>query len=62
MRAWEYAKELIQKSKPRVLSEEEQTWNMMEVFEIREDERLKMLWYSRVPGSGAEERLVIGAV
>ena len=62
MKAWEYAKKLIQKGKPTVLSEEEQTWDIIEILELREDERLKMLWRSRVPGSGAEESLAIAAV
>ena len=55
-------KELLQGSKPRVLSEEEQTWDLIEVLEKEEDKKIQLLWYSEVPGSGARERLIIGAI
>ncbi len=62
MKAWEMEKELLQGSKPRVLSEEEQTWDLIEDLEKEEDKKIKLLWYSEVPGSGARERLIIGAI
>jgi len=62
MKAWEMEKELIEGSKPKVLSEEEQTWDAIEVLETQEDNKTRLLWYSEVPGSGARERLIIGAI
>ncbi|HBT50235.1 MAG: ADP-ribosylglycohydrolase [Caldanaerobacter subterraneus] len=61
-KAWEYAKEILENNKPKILTKEEQTWNMIEMLELHEDERTKMLWKSYVPGSGAEESLIVGAI
>lgn len=62
MKAWEMEKALIESSKPKVLTEEEQTWDAIEALEGEEDRRINLLWYSQVPGSGAPERLIIGAI
>lgn len=62
MKAWEMEKELMEGSKPKVLTEEEQTWNQIEALEKEEDSKIKLLWYSEVPGSGARERLIVGAI
>ncbi len=62
MKAWEMEKALIQSSKPRILEEDEQTWNVIELLEKEEDKKLNLLWYSEVPGSGAPERLIIAAI
>lgn len=55
-------KELMEQAVPKLLTEEEQTWNMIEPLEKAEDERIKLWWYSEVPGSGAPERLIIAAI
>lgn len=62
MKAWERERELIENAQPVVLEEEEQTWGLIDKLETDEDNRLKMFWSSRVPGSGAPERLVVGAI
>jgi ADP-ribosylglycohydrolase len=62
MKAWEMERELLENAQPVVLGEEEQTWGLIEKIETDEDNKLKMLWSSRVPGSGAPERLIIGAI
>ena len=62
MKAWQMEKELMEKAIPRRLSEEEQTWDAIEPIEKMEDERMKLWWYSEVPGSGAPERLIIAAI
>lgn len=62
MKAWEMERELLKRGKPRILTEDEQTWDMMEMLESQEDARLKILWHSNVPGSFAEERVIIGGV
>lgn len=62
-KAWELEYELTQNAVPVVLSEEEQTWvegaDLMSTFE---ENKLKMVWNSNVPGSFAPERIIIGAI
>jgi ADP-ribosylglycohydrolase len=62
MKAWEMEKELIETSKPRVLSDEEQTWDAAFDVEKNEDFKTRLLWKSEVPGSAARERVIIGAI
>ncbi|MDF2672121.1 MAG: ADP-ribosylglycohydrolase, partial [Clostridiales bacterium] len=62
MKAWEMELELMKKGKPKPLSEEEQTWDAIELLEKQQDDALRMLWHSNVPGSGAEERVFIGGI
>jgi ADP-ribosylglycohydrolase len=62
MKAWQMEKELMEQAVPRILQEEEQTWDAIEPIENMEDMRTKLWWYSEVPGSGAPERLVIAAI
>lgn len=62
MKAWKLEYETMKNAKPVVLNEEEQTWAAIEKMEMDEDNRLKMLWSSNVPGSGAPEHLIVGAI
>lgn len=62
MKAWEKAYDLIQNADPVVLDEEEQTWKLMNEVEAFHDSFLKVMWHSHVPGSGAPESLMVGAV
>ena len=62
MKAWQMERELMQQAVPRILSEEDQTWSAIEVIEDFDDQRINRWWYSEVPGSGAPERLIIGAI
>lgn len=62
MKAWEMEKELMQNAIPKVLSEEEQTWDEVGNVEINADAALKLLWGSNVPGSGAPERVIVAGV
>lgn len=62
MKAWLLEREIIENAQPVVLAEEEQTWDQAEKLEANEDNKLKTLWSSRVPGSGAPERVIVGAV
>lgn len=55
-------KELLYTAIPVVLKEDEQEWDLMDTLKDANDGRLKMLWGSNVPGSGAPERLMIAAV
>lgn len=61
-KAWELEYEVLKQAKPVILSEEEQTWDAIAEFERLADTVYQMKWFSRVPGSGAPERVIIGAV
>jgi len=61
-KAWELEHELYTNAQPVVLSEEEQTWDAIKQFEDLADITYKMKWKSNVPGSGAPERVMVGAV
>lgn len=61
-KAWKREHELYTSSTPVVLDEEEQTWDAIEGIEKTEDLLLGMKWFSNVPGSGAPERVIVGAI
>ena len=61
MRAWERIRTITDEAQPKLLTEEEQTWNAAEDVETGEDVHCKMLWYSHVPGSYAPESSMIKA-
>ncbi|MEG0371413.1 MAG: ADP-ribosylglycohydrolase family protein [Clostridium sp.] len=62
MKAWQYERQLTDNAIPVVLRDEEQTWEEILGESFREDERIKLLWGSNVPGSFAPERVIIGAI
>lgn len=49
-------------ARPRVLDENEQTWDAICRLREFQDETIRLLWQSEVPGSGAPECLMLGAV
>ena len=61
-KAWQEELEERRRARPRVLSEEEQTWDEMTKVQELQDQTLKMFWHSEVPGSGAPECLMRAAV
>ena len=61
-KAWELEYEVFMNAKPVVLSEEEQTWDAAAAFENLSNISYKMKWNSNVPGSGAPEKVIVGAV
>ena len=58
-RAYEYDRELIDTAIPKILSEEEQTWENAFTADDRLWEAVKLLWGSHVPGSYAPERVLL---
>jgi ADP-ribosylglycohydrolase len=62
MHAWEMEKQLYQSAVPKILEEDEQEWDLVEEVGQAEDEKIKLLWGSFVPGSGAPERVIIAGV
>ncbi|MBE3575122.1 MAG: ADP-ribosylglycohydrolase family protein [Firmicutes bacterium] len=66
-RAWEMEFELRQSAQPPALTEtskEETDANWREQLNVFFDQRaaLKMIWFTRVPGSLAPDRMIVGAV
>ena len=62
MKAWEYTYQKTKNAVPQVLSEEEQTWTMLQEVEKGNDALLRAQWSSNVPGSAAPESVIAGAV
>lgn len=62
MQAWEIAAGLFENAVPKLLEEEEQTWE--ENFSVSDfyDQQILLQWGSNVPGSGAPERIMVAAV
>ena len=61
-KAWKLELETMRGAQPVVLEEEEQGWNLCERVEALEDRLNEMKWKSNVPGSGAEEHVLIAAM
>lgn len=61
-KAWEIEYEMLHQSKPVVLSEDEQAWKSVAAFEELSDLTYRMKWSSNVPGSGAPESVITGAI
>ena len=61
-RAYEYDYELISQAVPRILTEEEQTWEVAFEMDRRNWEAVKLLWGSNVPGSFAPERVLLAGI
>lgn len=61
-KAWEIEYQLLHESIPVVLTEDEQSWKGIAAFEAMTDLTTKMKWSSNVPGSGAPESVIAGAV
>lgn len=62
MRAWEIAAELFENATPKLLAEEEQTWEANINVSDFYDQQTLLRWGSNVPGSGAPERSMVAAV
>ena len=62
MKAWEIAGNLYRSAKPRVLSEEDQSWEAAKEVSRFYDQLLGLDWASNVPGSGAPEKIMVAAV
>lgn len=61
-KAWEVARRLTDGAVPRILSEEEQTWEANIEAGEAEDFHLRLLWNSNVPGSYAPESIMLAAI
>lgn len=61
-KAWKAEKLMMEQAVPVILSDEEQGWLATKEFEKLEDISLKLKWSSNVPGSGAPERVIFGAI
>lgn len=62
MKARKIEQETMAACTPTVLSEEEQGWNFASDMEKVGNELIRMKWESHVPGSNAEEHVILGAI
>lgn len=62
MKAWEMSRSITDQAVPRLLREEEQTWEANLDAGAAEDAHLRLLWKSNVPGSYAPESIMLAAV
>lgn len=62
MKIWERQRKLTDEAIPKMLTEEEQTWDEMTNIEKSVDFYLRLLWHSNVPGSFAPESIMTAAV
>lgn len=62
MKAWELARKITDEAVPKLLSEQEQTWEANIDVGEENDAHLKLLWNSHVPGSYAPESIMLAAV
>ncbi len=62
MKAWQIERQKMDEAIPKILTEEEQTWNFAEVLEQHADAMTKLYWSSHVPGSYAPESIMIAAI
>ncbi len=62
MKAWERERIITDQALPKILSPEEQTWDLAFLLEENEDMHTKVLWKSNVPGSYAPESIMTAAV
>lgn len=61
-RAYEYDHELISNAVPKLLSDEEQTWEDAFDLDDKSWQAIQLLWGSHVPGSYAPERVLLGGI
>ncbi len=57
MRAWERVRQITDEAVPKLLTDEEQTWDAAGDIETGEDVQCKMLWQSNVPARLRRSRL-----
>ena len=62
MKAWEFVRKMTDEAIPKVLEEEEQTWDAMNLVEAQIDMMLRLYWNSHVPGSFAPESLMLASI
>lgn len=62
MKAWEIAADIFQNAVPKLLTEEEQTWEENLSVSDFYDQQTALVWGSHVPGSGAPEKIMVAAV
>jgi len=61
MKAWEYAKQIVDNAKGNIIIESDEDWAQSESQKY-EANKIKTMWYSKAPGSGAPACLIAGAI
>lgn len=61
MKAWEYAKNMVDHAQAQMVMEKDEEWTQS-AAEKHELNKIRMIWYSTAPGSGAPACLIAGAI
>ena len=61
MKAWEYAKYIVDNAKGKVVIENDEDWTQSESQKY-ELNKIRTMWHSKAPGSGAPACLIAGAI
>lgn len=61
MKAWEYSKHIVDDAKGSIVIECDEDWNQSESQKY-ELNKIRKMWYSKAPGSGAPACLIAGAI
>lgn len=61
MKAWEYAKNIVDNAKGHIVIEDDEDWTQSasQKYEIN---KIRTMWHSKAPGSGAPACLIAGAI
>lgn len=62
MKAWEIERKKMYDAVPKILSEEDQTWDFANIMEEQGNQMASLYWASNVPGSYAPESIMVAAV
>lgn len=61
MKAWEYAKHIVDDAKGTITIESDEDWTQSQ-SQKHEINKIKTMWFSKAPGSGAPACLIAGAI
>lgn len=61
MKAWEYAKHIVDDAKGTITIESDEDWTQSQ-SQKHEINKIKIMWFSKAPGSGAPACLIAGAI
>jgi hypothetical protein len=62
MHAWDLNREILRTAVARIVPEEDQTWADCLAADRSDFDRVKLMWFDDVPGSGAPDRMILCAV
>jgi len=61
IKAWKFSKQLVDNAKGKIVIEKEEDWTQSE-SQKHEINKIRTIWFSQAPGSGAPSSLISGAI